>query len=152
MIRTVRTNSKNGDFIQLVTMLDNLLTVMDGREHDFYNQFNKIDNIQHVVVAYSGDLPVACGAIKEFNSETMEVKRMFTREEFRGKGFASSVLDELENWAQELGYSKCILETGKRLPDAVRLYQKKGYQLIPNYGQYVHMENSICFEKNLIKK
>jgi len=152
MIRTVRTNSKSGDFVQLVTMLDNLLAVMDGREHDFYNQFNKIDNIQHVVVAYHGDLPVACGAIKEFNPETMEVKRMFTLEDFRGKGFASLVLTELENWAAELGYSKCIIETGKRLPDAVRLYQKKAYELIPNYGQYIGIENSICFEKKLNKK
>jgi len=152
MIRTVRTNSKSGDFVQLVTLLDKLLVVMDGREHDFYNQYNKIESIQHVVVAYHDDLPVACGAIKEFDPETMEVKRMFTREEFRGKGFASAILDELENWAQELGYSKCILETGRRLPDAVRLYQKKAYELIPNYGQYVHMENSICFEKKLNKK
>jgi len=152
MIRTVRTNSKNVDFVQLVTLLDNLLALMDGREHDFYNQYNKIDNIQHVVVAYHGDLPVACGAIKEFNPETMEVKRMFTREDFRGKGFASSILTELENWAEELGYLKCILETGRRLPDAVRLYQWKGYLQIPNYGQYVHMENSICFEKKLSKK
>lgn len=152
MIRTVRTNSKNRDFIQLVASLDNLLAEMDGREHDFYNQYNKIDTIQHVVLAYHDDLPVACGAIKEFDRETMEVKRMFTLEGFRGKGCASMILAELEDWAQELGYSKCILETGKRLPDAVRLYQKKAYELIPNYGQYVHMENSICFEKKLNKK
>jgi putative acetyltransferase len=151
MIRTVRTNSKNEDFIQLVSLLDKLLAEMDGREHDFYNQFNKIDNIQHVVVAYHGDLPAACGAIKEFDQDTMEVKRMFTREDFRGKGFASLVLKELENWAAELGYSKCILETGKRLPEAVRLYQKKAYELIPNYGQYIGIENSICFEKRLNK-
>ena len=151
MIRTVRTNSKNEDFIQLVSLLDKLLAEMDGREHDFYNQFNKIDNIQYVVVAYHGDLPAACGAIKEFDQDAMEVKRMFTCEDFRGKGFASLVLKELENWAAELGYSKCILETGKRLPEAVRLYQKKAYELIPNYGQYIGIENSICFEKRLNK-
>ena len=152
MIRTVRTNSKNDDFVRLVALLDKLLAEMDGREHDFYNHYNKIDKINHVVLAYRDDMPVACGAIKEFDPETMEIKRMFTWEEFRGKGFASAVLDELETWAQELGYSKCILETGKRLPDAVRLYQRKGYKLIPNYGQYIHMENSICFEKKLNKK
>jgi GNAT superfamily N-acetyltransferase len=74
---------------------------------------------------------------------------MFTLESHRGKGLARQVLNELENWALELGYSKCILETGKRLPDAVRLYQKNGYLQIQNYGQYIEMENSICFEKKL---
>jgi len=122
---------------------------MDGRDHDFYDKYNKIDKIKHVVVAYSGELPVACGAIKEFDPETMEVKRMFTLDSHRGKGFATKVLAELEKWALELGYSRCILETGKRLPDAVRLYEKSGYQLISNYGQYIQMENSICFEKRL---
>lgn len=149
MIRTFRTNSEHDDFIQLVARLDKLLAELDGRDHDFYNQHNKIDKIKHVIVAYSGELPVACGAIKEFDQETMEVKRMFTSDSHRGKGIATQVLKELEKWALESGYSKCILETGKRLPDAVRLYQKNGYRQIPNYGQYVQMENSICFEKEL---
>jgi GNAT superfamily N-acetyltransferase len=149
MIRTLRTNSEHRDFIQLVAMLDNLLSEMDGREHDFYNQYNKIDKIKHVVLAYFDELPVACGAIKEFDPETMEVKRMFTSEIHRGKGIATRVLTELEKWTLELGYSKCILETGKRLPDSVRLYEKSCYRQIPNYGQYVQMENSICFEKKI---
>lgn len=149
MIRTVRTNSENADFVELVDRLDKLLADLDGRDHDFYNQYNKIDKIKHVVVAFSGGIPVACGAIKEFDFETMEVKRMFTTDSHRGKGLATQVLAELEKWALELGYAKCILETGKRLPDAVRLYQKNGYLPIPNYGQYVAMENSICFEKKL---
>jgi GNAT superfamily N-acetyltransferase len=149
MIGIIRTNLENADFIQLVAQLDQLLAHLDGRDHDFYNQYNKIDKIKHVVVAYSAKIPVACGAIKEFDTETMEVKRMFTDANFRGQGLATQVLKELENWSLELGYSKCILETGKRLPDAVRLYEKSDYQLIPNYGQYIQMENSICFEKRL---
>lgn len=149
MTRIIRTNSENNDFVQLVAQLDQLLADLDGRDHDFYNQYNKIDTIKHVVVAYSGVNPVACGAIKEFDPETMEVKRMFTADSHRGKGLATQVLAELENWALELGYAKCILETGKRLPEAVRLYQRNGYHQIPNYGQYVEMENSVCFEKKL---
>jgi len=149
MINILRTNSENIDFVEMVSRLDKLLTDLDGRDHDFYNQYNKIDKIKHVVVAYHDELPVACGAIKEFDTETMEVKRMFTADSYRGKGFATKVLTELENWALELGYSKCILETGLRLPDAVRLYQRNGYLQILNYGQYVEMENSVCFEKRL---
>ena len=147
MLQLIRTNSNNIDFIQLVNQLDKELTIRDGDEHDFYDQFNKIDNIKYVVVAYENEKPVSCGAIKEFDVLTMEVKRMFTQEDARGKGIASKVLYELEKWAAELGYQKCILETGVRQPEAIRLYTKNGYQLIENYGQYKDVENSRCFEK-----
>jgi putative acetyltransferase len=59
------------------------------------------------------------------------------------------VLKALEDWAKELGYHKCILETGKRQPDAIALYQKNGYSIMPNYGQYQGVTNSVCFEKQL---
>lgn len=149
MITTIRTDSKHKDFAQLVALLDKLLAEIDGREHDFYDNFNKIDKIKHVVVVYQDTLPVACGAIKEYDPETMEIKRMFTLDPFRGKGMATIILAELEQWAKEMGYTRCILETGKRLPEAVRLYQKNGYRQIPYFGQYIQMENSICFEKEI---
>jgi GNAT superfamily N-acetyltransferase len=145
----VRTSSDNQDFITLIKQLDTALAEIDGAEHAFYNQFNKTDNIKHVVVAYENESPVACGAIKEYNANIVEVKRMFTLPDKRGKGIASLVLKELEKWASELSYNKCVLETGKRQPDAVQLYQKNGYKVIPNYGQYAGIENSICFEKEL---
>lgn len=149
MIRTIRTDSDNQDFIQLVKHLDADLAERDGKDHSFYAQFNKIDRIKHVVIAYDDDKPVACGAIKEYAPDTMEVKRMYTSPESRGKGIASRVLRELEEWASELSYARCILETGKKQLEAIRLYEKNGYRVIPNYGQYVGIENSVCFEKQL---
>ncbi len=149
MIRILRTNSKNKDFIKLVTQLDEQLTVIDGGEHDFYSQFNEINEMKYTVVAYIDEIAVACGAIKEYDEDTMEVKRMFTLDKYRGNGIASLVLADLERWAKEMEYSKCILETGKRQPDAIRLYQKNGYLRIDNYGQYSGIENSVCFEKKL---
>ena len=144
-----RTNSSDVDFVKLVKLLDTELAIIDGDEHGFYAQYNKIDKINHVVLVYDNDVPIACGAIKEFSTEAMEVKRMFTQPDFRGKGVASLLLSELEKWAKKLGYQKCVLETGKRQEDAVALYQKNAYQIIPNYGQYVGIENSVCFEKKL---
>jgi len=79
----------------------------------------------------------------------MEVKRMFVPLEKRGKGIASIVLKELENWARELGYKTCILETGIKQPEAITLYKKNNYALIKNYGQYAEVESSACFEKQL---
>lgn len=151
MISIVRTSSESADFVGLVRHLDMELAERDGKDHSFYAQFNKIDMIKHVVVAYEDDQPVACGAIKEYEKGTMEVKRMFTLPASRGKGIAARVLSELENWAAELNYTKCVLETGKKQPEAIRLYEKRGYKLIPNYGQYAGVENSVCFEKILKK-
>ena len=149
MIKITRTDSDNKDFIRLVKLLDADLAEKDGNEHAFYAQFNKIDQLKNVVVLYENDRPVGCGAIKEYAADTMEVKRMYTMPEDRGKGIATQALIELEKWARELSYKKCVLETGKRQPDAISLYTKNGYKLISNYGQYAGIENSVCFEKEL---
>lgn len=149
MLKIIRTNSSDGDFINLVKLLDMDLQIRDGNDHPFYAQYNKIDNIKYAVVAYWNEVPVGCGAIKQYDVETMEVKRMFVNPELRGKGIATKVLLELENWAKELNFKKCILETGKKQPEAIRLYQKNGYKPIPNFGQYENVENSVCFEKDL---
>lgn len=147
MIKIIRTNSDDQDFIDLVKSLDVDLAERDGNDHPFYAQFNKIDKIKYVVVAYENGKPIGCGAIKEYAPTTMEIKRMYTLPERRGKGIATKVLTELEKWATELSYEKCILETGRKQPEAIRLYKKNGYKLIPNYGQYSEIENSVCFEK-----
>lgn len=147
MIRIVRTDSQSPDFIGLVKHLDADLAERDGKEHSFYAQFNKIDMLKHVIVLYENDKAIACGAMKIFSSDSMEIKRMYTAPGARGKGIASKVLEQLEIWANELGYEKCILETGKKQPEAISLYEKNGYNQIPNYGQYAGIENSLCFEK-----
>jgi len=149
MIKIIRTTSENPDFIALVKLLDAYLAVLDGEDHLFYAQFNKLDKIMNVVLAYENGTPVGCGAIKEFGTDTMEVKRMYVLPLSRKMGIASSILSELENWACELSYARCILETGKMQKAAIGLYLKSGYKVIPNYGQYTGVENSVCFEKDL---
>lgn len=150
MIQIIKTDSSHSDFIALVKQLDSYLKTTDGDEHEFYNQFNNINVLNHVVVAYYENEAIACGAFKEFNTESVEIKRMFTNPDTRGKGIATLVLKELENWAHTIGYKSCVLETGKRQTEAVNFYKKCGYKIIPKYGQYVNMENSLCFKKQLI--
>ena len=149
MLNLIKTDSDNADFKILVKLLDADLAIRDGDDHAFYSQFNKIDLIKHVIVAYENETPIACGAIKDYQPGIMEVKRMFTAPEHRGKSAASKILTALEQWAKELGCDKCILETGKQQPEAIALYIKCGYRIIPNYGQYENIPNSICFEKKL---
>jgi len=149
MIKLVRTNSENIDFLNLVKDLDAFLKITDGDEHEFYNQYNNIDVIKHTVVAYLNNQPVGCGALKPFDIESIEIKRMFTQSEARGNGIATKILQELEAWAKELNYKSCILETGIRQIEAIALYKKNSYQLMPNYGQYINVVNSLCYKKHL---
>lgn len=144
-----RTNSDDVDFINLVVLLDQDLKIRDGEDHLFYNQFNKTDKIKHVIVYYENDIPVGCGAFREKEPNTVEIKRMFVHPDYRKRGIASKVLAELEIWAAEVNYTYTILETGKNQPEAINLYQKLGYTIIPNYPPYEKMDNSVCMKKTL---
>ena len=149
MITLKRTNSDDPDFISLVALLDKDLAIRDGEDHSFYNQFNKIDKIKHVVVFYENDIAVGCGAFREKESNSVEIKRMYVHPDHRKKGIASQVLAELERWAAEIKYPYTVLETGKKQPEAIALYQKSGYSIIPNYPPYENMDNSVCMKKTL---
>lgn len=144
-----RTDSSDVDFRSLVSLLDAELRQRDGDENTFYAQFNKIDMIKNVVVGYVDEKPVACGAFKPYNEDTVEIKRMYVVTDYRSRGLAQQLLNELEKWASELNYSRCVLETGKRQPEAIRLYEKSGYSRIANYGQYANVENSVCMDKKI---
>lgn len=148
-MKIIRTKTDHPDFRNLVEELDKELAERDGKDHDFYQQYNGLEDIKHVVLIKKNDKTLACGAIKEWNEEIMEIKRMYTAENFRGKGFATKILTELENWAAELGYEECLLETGIKQPEAIALYLKQGYERIGNYGQYEGVETSRCFKKKI---
>ena len=145
----VRTNHHNEAFQKLVNQLDTELAITDGEDHDFYHQFNVIKKLNYVILFMVEDQAVACGAIKKYDNSSMEIKRMYTLPNYRGRGIAYKILDELESWAKELEYQNCILETGKRQYSAIKLYEKAGYQLTDNYAQYIGMENSLCFKKTI---
>tara|TARA_B100000953_G_scaffold140938_1_gene116683 strand:+ start:37850 stop:38299 length:450 start_codon:yes stop_codon:yes gene_type:complete len=149
MIEIKRTSSSEIDFQHLVSELDWELSTRNGETNEFFAQYNKIDQIKNVIIATIDDKPVGCGAMKAYDSDTMEIKRMFVPIEMRGKGIAVHILKNLEKWAKEMNYSKCILETGNKMPEAIRLYEKSNYKVVPNYGQYNGIEDSICFEKHL---
>ncbi len=147
MIHIKRTNSDDRDFQSLVTLLDMDLKIRDGEEHVFFAQFNKIVNLKNVVVCYHNDEAIGCGAFKEHDVNSAEIKRMFVKPDFRGMGFAKLILRELEKWSAECNYGSLILETGQKQPEAISLYKKAGYSVIPNYDQYIGVENSVCFRK-----
>lgn len=149
-LKIVKSKGSNKEFQDLVAKLDKFLKHTDGEDHAFYNQFNSSVNLEHVALGYLQGVCIACGAFKPFDSSTVEVKRMYVDENFRGKSYAKQILFFLENWAKELGYGRAVLETGKRQRAAVAFYTSMNYHVIPNYGQYKEMVNSICYSKNLV--
>ncbi|MBB6372192.1 GNAT family N-acetyltransferase [Chryseobacterium shigense] len=142
-----RTDSSNTDFQNLVKLLDADLAIRNGDDHSFYDQFNKIDNIKNCIVIYIDEIPAACGAFKKFSEDTVEIKRMFTNPDFRKRGLATAIVQELESWARQAGYSKAVLESSLEQNEALSVYEKSGYYRIPNYGQYIGIDKSVCYEK-----
>ena len=146
----IRTDYREPRFLELVRQLDDYLAEVNGDQHEFYDQFNVQEELDHVVLVVADQTtPLACGAFKVVDEERVEIKRMFTRPDARGYGLARQILTELESWAASLGYRRAVLETGTYMPDAMALYPKAGYARIPNYGPYVGVGISACFGKDL---
>jgi putative acetyltransferase len=147
MITFKRTDAEHQQFKDLVALLDAELNVINGKDQSFYAQYNKIDMIRHAIVCFENGIAVGCGAFKPFDDDSVEIKRMFVQPEVRGKGIGRMIVNELEKWAAGLNYKYCILETGKRQPYAIKLYENAGYVRISNYGQYKDVDNSVCMKK-----
>ena len=144
-----RADSNNKDFYGLVAKLDEDLTRRYGTEQLEYDRYNKIKDIDTIVLAYINDEPVGCGCFKTFDTNSVEVKRMFVETTLQGKGIGKAILKELEKWAAEIGYRSMVLETGTRQPEAIHLYKKLGYRIIPNFNPYIGNELSVCMKKEL---
>ena len=150
-MRFVYTDGSSLDFMELCHELDDFLNELVGGEENRaeYILYNQLDDIHNVIVAYDDDIPVGSVSFKKYDDECAEVKRVFVKEEYRNKGIANELMELLENTAREQGYRYLILESGKPLVAAMALYRKIGYKVIPNYGQYKDMPDSICMKKKL---
>lgn len=150
-MRIEYTDGRDRNFIELCHELDDFLNEIVGGEENRteYLQYNKLDDIHDVVVAYENDVPVGSASFKKYDDECAEVKRVFVKKEYRGRGISNILMKMLEERAREKGFKYFILESGEPLVSAMALYRKSGYKVIPNYGQYVDMEESVCMKKKL---
>ncbi|MBD5462206.1 MAG: GNAT family N-acetyltransferase [Lachnospiraceae bacterium] len=150
-MRIEYTDGRDRNFIELCHELDDFLNEIVGGEENRteYLQYNKLDDIHDVVVAYENDVPVGSASFKKYDDECAEVKRVFVKQEYRGRGISNILMKMLEERAREKGFKYFILESGEPLVSAMALYRKSGYKVIPNYGQYVDMEESVCMKKKL---
>ena len=148
MVKIVRTNSQNPEFKGLVQLLNLDLANRDGEAHPL-SEFNDISNLNNVVLALKEDKAIGCGAISEYDLNSMEIKRMYVSIEARGQRVGTKILSELENWSKELGKNKCVLFMGSKQPEASKLYQRNKYKLIAKYGKLKDIPDSICLAKDL---
>lgn len=148
-MKYIRTDGKNKEFLENCCLLDIDLDRRVGREiqRDKYNKYNQLDEIKEAIVVYDGKKPIGAGAIRQYNSTTVELKRIFVHMQYQGKGVGTKLVSLLLEWARELGYDSIILETGALLEEACAVYKKLGFEIIPNYGPYVNMPESLCMEK-----
>jgi|SRR6476620_7149907 len=145
-----RTISSDKNFQILISHLDHELWNELNEDQATYDQFNKVPDLDTVLIAYKGEQAVACGCFKEIAPGTVEIKRMFVEKEWRGKGLSKVILKGLEQWALELGYVYAILETSIHFATARKLYETSGYDIIPNYPPYQALTESVCMKKQLI--
>lgn len=148
-LKILNTNSTNIDFDKLTKLLDYDLNERYGELQKQYDKHNKVDHINDVIIIYMDDVPVACGAFKEYNINSIELKRIFVKKENRRQGLSKLIINELEKIGKEKGYRYAVLETGSNQYEAISLYKNNGYEIIGNYGPYVGNENSICMKKDL---
>lgn len=139
------------DFICLCDELDSFLNCAIGGEdkREKYKKFNHLDTMDHVIVAYDDEAPVGCAALRKYSDENIEVKRVFVREDYRGKNIAGMLIENLIAYSKNMGYTRMILETGEFLKASVRLYLRYGFEKIPNYGEYADMSESFCMARSI---
>lgn len=147
----VRTDGKNEDFIENCRLLDMDLDRRVGKQikREKYEKFNQLDEIREAIVVYDDGKPVGGGAIRRYDDETVELKRVFVHNEYQGQGIGSRLVSLLIEWAAQLGYRRMILETGELLVESCAVYRKLGFTVIPNYGPYADMPESLCMAKTI---
>jgi putative acetyltransferase len=150
MITLERTSTSNPQFLGLVVELDKELWARYPLVQQKYAPHNKVDITARVVLAFFDKNIAGCGCFRPMEEQdTVEIKRMYVVPFLRGRGIAGSILNELEEWANEESFIQSKLETGRNQPEAIALYKKYQYTIIPNYPPYTHMEESICMGKRL---
>jgi putative acetyltransferase len=148
-----RTTWNDIRFKELTELLDIELHGNYEELQSTYDRLNTIKENSHVVLCVDKKQPIACGCIRILDDEsTVELKRMFTLKEERGKGIGRILVEELEKLAFELNRTRMILETGIKQEAAICMYKKIGFAVIENYGEYKGIFSSICMAKEIRSK
>lgn len=147
----VKTSGDASDFIMLSKELDQLFAELahDKDKLARVGEYNDPTDVETAFIAYVGGEPVGCIGLKKYDGEHAELKRLFLKEEYRGRGLSQKLVAAVEEEARSRGFRYMLLQTARALASAVALYEKSGYEVIENYGPYVGMAGALCMEKKL---
>lgn len=137
--------------LPLITELDaylNTLPYPPESRHAFDVTKLLREGVAFFVTRHDGQA-VGCGGLKLFGTDYGEVKRMYVRPTTRGLGLGQAMLDHLARYAQARQVHILRLETGLYQTDAIRLYERYGFQRRPPFGEYREDPMSIYYEKTL---
>lgn len=136
--------------LALIAKLDQDLLERYPIEEIHFVDFNdpSVERITFAV-AFEGEIPVGCGALRPIDEESTELKRFFVDQTYRNRGIATQLLTFLEQHALNLGNRIIRLETGAAQPEAIALYTKYGYYPIACFDEYIGSEGSLCYEKKI---
>ena len=139
----------NQDLHHLVCQLDDFFLQSWGKQiAESYQSFHTLSQMIYCCVGYQQEA-IGCGCLKEVDNQTIEIKRMFVLPQYRRHGYASQILHHLESIALQKGYHYSVLETGKEMFDNIQFYEKCGYHIVENYGEFIGDPICICMKKDL---
>jgi putative acetyltransferase len=136
------------DAILLIAELEAILEPLYPREsrHGLSVEQLIAEDVPFFLLRSDG-MPAGCGGIKLFGTTYGELKRMYVRSEFRGRGLARLMLDHLAGYARAHGVDLLRLETGIHQREAIGLYERMGFYRIPPFGAYKEDPLSLFFER-----
>lgn len=129
--------------LELFSEHDDYMIDFLGADKDCYTRYSAAENIEKVWVAFEDNTPIGCVAYRTKTDDTGEVKRLFIRSGYRGKGISKALLSEVKSYAKARGYAKLFLDTRITLEPAVSLYRNFGFEITFRQGLYIQMEMKI---------
>lgn len=136
-------NITDQDVLRLFSEHDDYMLDFLGDDKWCYTRYNENEHIESVWVAYSDTVPIGCIAYRKKSEGIGEVKRLFIRREYRGKGISKKLLDTVEGYAKEQGCHTLFLDTRITLEPAVSLYRSCGFSIVFQQGLYIQMEKKL---------
>lgn len=128
---------------ELFSEHDDFMIGFLGGDKDCYTRYSPAENIEKVWVAFDDDTPIGCVAYRTRTDDTGEVKRLFIRGGYRGKGISKALLAEVKGYAKAQGCNKLFLDTRITLEPAVSLYRSFGFEITFQQGLYIQMEMNV---------
>jgi putative acetyltransferase len=141
----------SADAAQLIAELEAILNPLYPQESRHGLSVDQLlrEAVAFFVTRHDG-LPAGCGGVQIFGAEYGEVKRMFVRPQFRGLGLGQLMLEHLADYCRQRDMAVLRLETGIYQVEAIRLYERFGFQRIGPFGAYRADPLSVYYEKRLL--